>query len=213
MQGEFVRDFEDKFSEFTGVKNAYRGNILYYCPALITFSIGFKKDDEAIVPAFTWISTANVVEHLGGKVVFCDIDLKTFNIDVEKIESHITSKTKAIIPVHLFGLPANMKKKILQLAEKYNLFIIEDAACGFGSKYHGQHVGSFGKTGCFSFHPRKAITTGEGGMITTNDDNLAKELRSLRDHGASITDFQRHNGAKPYLLADYPLCRFQLPYD
>ena len=83
-------------------------------------------------------------------MVFCDIDLKTFNIDVEKIESHITSKTKAIIPVHLFGLPAEMKK-ILQLAEKYNLFIIEDAACGFGSKYHGQHVGSFGKTGCFSF--------------------------------------------------------------
>tara|TARA_Y100001935_G_C17269734_1_gene491240 strand:- start:147 stop:1310 length:1164 start_codon:yes stop_codon:yes gene_type:complete len=207
VQGEFVRDFEDKFSEFTGVKNSIAVTSCTTALHLSLSALGFKKDDEAIVPAFTWISTANVVEHLGGKVVFCDIDLKTFNIDVEKIESHITSKTKAIIPVHLFGLPAEMKK-ILQIAEKYNLFIIEDAACGFGSKYHGQHVGSFGKTGCFSFHPRKAITTGEGGMITTNDDNLAKELRSLRDHGASITDLQRHNGAKPYLLAEYPYAGF-----
>tara|TARA_B100001250_G_C19791764_1_gene786839 strand:- start:71 stop:1249 length:1179 start_codon:yes stop_codon:yes gene_type:complete len=207
VQGEFVRDFENKFSEFTGVKNSIAVTSCTTALHLSLSALGFNKDDEAIVPAFTWISTANVVEHLGGKVVFCDIDLKTFNIDVEKIESLITPKTKAIIPVHLFGLPAEMNK-ILQLAEKYNLFVIEDAACGFGSEYHGQHVGSFGKTGCFSFHPRKAITTGEGGMITTNDDNFAEKLRSMRDHGASITDHQRHHGAKPYLLADYPFAGF-----
>tara|TARA_Y100001970_G_C14255375_1_gene874965 strand:- start:4581 stop:5759 length:1179 start_codon:yes stop_codon:yes gene_type:complete len=207
VQGEFVRDFENKFSEFTGIKNSIAVTSCTTALHLSLSALGFKKDDEAIVPAFTWISTANVVEHLGGKVVFCDIDLKTFNIDVEKIESLITPKTKAIIPVHLFGLPAEMNK-ILQLAEKYNLFVIEDAACGFGSEYHGQHVGSFGKTGCFSFHPRKAITTGEGGMITTNDDNFAEKLRSMRDHGASITDHQRHHGAKPYLLADYPFAGF-----
>ena len=207
VQGEFVRDFENKFSEFIGVKNSIAVTSCTTALHLSLSALGFNKDDEAIVPAFTWISTANVVEHLGGKVVFCDIDLKTFNIDVEKIESLITPKTKAIIPVHLFGLPAEMNK-ILQLAEKYNLFVIEDAACGFGSEYHGQHVGSFGKTGCFSFHPRKAITTGEGGMITTNDDNFAEKLRSMRDHGASITDHQRHHGAKPYLLADYPFAGF-----
>jgi dTDP-4-amino-4,6-dideoxygalactose transaminase len=164
---------------------------------------GFGPGDEAIVPAFTWISTANVVEHLGGKVVFCDIDLDTFNIDVEQIESKITSKTKAIFPVHLFGLSADMNP-ILDLARKYNLFVVEDAACGFGSKYKSEHVGSLGDTGCFSFHPRKAITTGEGGMVTTNDDSLAEKIRRLRDHGAAVTDLQRHLGARPYLLADHP---------
>lgn len=203
VQGKFVRDFENKFAEFAGVRNAIAVTSCTSALHLSLSALGFRKNDEAIVPAFTWISTANVVEHLGGKVVFCDIDLKTFNIDVEKIESLITPKTKAIIPVHLFGLAANMSK-ILKLAGKYNLLVIEDAACGFGSEYKNQHVGSFGDTGCFSFHPRKAITTGEGGMITTNDDNLAKKLRCMLDHGASITDFERHNGKKPYLLADYP---------
>jgi dTDP-4-amino-4,6-dideoxygalactose transaminase len=164
---------------------------------------GFGPGDEAIVPAFTWISTANVVEHLGGKVVFCDIDLKTFNIDVDQIESKITDRTKAIFPVHLFGLSADMDP-ILDLARKYNLFVVEDAACGFGSKYKGKHVGTLGDTGCFSFHPRKAITTGEGGMVTTNDSNLAEKIRRLRDHGAAMTDLQRHLGARPYLLADHP---------
>ena len=165
--------------------------------------MGFKAGDEAIVPAFTWISTANVVEHLGGKVVFCDIDLDTFNIDVEQIESKITSRTKAILPVHLFGLSANLDP-ILKIAKRHNLWVIEDAACGFGSKYNDKHVGTFGDAGCFSFHPRKSITTGEGGMITTDDDDLAAKIRSMRDHGATLSDFQRHHGSKPYLLAEYP---------
>ena len=144
-----------------------------------------------------------MVEHLGGKVVFCDIDLGTFNIDIDQIESKITSKTKAIFPVHLFGLSADMDP-ILELAHKHNLFVVEDAACGFGSKYKGRHVGNFGDTGCFSFHPRKAITTGEGGMVTTNDSNLADKIRRLRDHGAAMSDLQRHLGARPYLLSDHP---------
>ena len=144
-----------------------------------------------------------MVEHLGGKVVFCDIDLKTFNIDIAQIESKITERTKAILPVHLFGLAADMGP-ILELANKYNLFVVEDAACGFGAKYKGRHVGNFGDTGCFSFHPRKAITTGEGGMVTTNDADLAEKIRRLRDHGAAMTDLQRHLGSRPYLLADHP---------
>jgi perosamine synthetase len=115
----------------------------------------------------------------------------------------ITPRTKAILPVHLFGLAADMAP-INRIAKQHGLWVVEDAACGFGSRYHGQHVGTLGDTGCFSFHPRKAITTGEGGMITTNDDALAEKLRRLRDHGAAMTDLQRHMGARPYLLADHP---------
>jgi len=203
VQGPKVKEFEDKWCVFTGAQNSIA---VTSCTSGLHLSLaasGFGPGDEAIVPAFTWISTANVVEHLGGKVVFCDIDLKTFNIDIAQIESKITSRTKAILPVHLFGLSADMDP-IMDLANKHNLFVMEDAACGFGSKYKGRHVGTFGNTGCFSFHPRKAITTGEGGMVTTNDDALAGKIRRLRDHGAAMTDLQRHLGARPYLLADHP---------
>ena len=203
VQGPKVKEFEDKWSAFTGAQNSIA---VTSCTSGLHLSLaasGFGPGDEAIVPAFTWISTANVVEHLGGKVVFCDINLETFNIDIAQIESKVTERTKAILPVHLFGFAADMDP-ILELAKKYNLFVVEDAACGFGAKYKGQHVGSFGNTGCFSFHPRKAITTGEGGMVTTNDDGLAEKIRRFRDHGAAITDLQRHLGARPYLLADHP---------
>lgn len=203
VQGPKVKEFENKWSAFSGAKHSIA---VTSCTSGLHLSLaasGFGPGDEAIVPAFTWVSTANVVEHLGGKVVFCDIGLGTFNIDIEQIESKITSKTKAILPVHLFGLSADMDP-ILELAHKHNLFVVEDAACGFGSKYKGQHVGTFGNTGCFSFHPRKAITTGEGGMVTTNDQELAEKIRRLRDHGAEMTDLQRHLGTRPYLLADHP---------
>ena len=176
---------------------------MHYGTSYFIGSLGFGPGDEAIVPAFTWISTANVIEHLGGKVVFCDIDLETFNIDRDQIESKITNKTKAILPVHLFGLAAEMKA-INAIARQYNLWVVEDAACGFGSRYHGSHVGTLGNTGCFSFHPRKAITTGEGGMVTTHDGQLAERIRRLRDHGAAMSDLQRHLGSRPYLLADHP---------
>ena len=166
-------------------------------------ALGFGPGDEAIVPAFTWISTANVVEHLGGKVVFADIDLATFNINPEGLEALISPRTKAILPVHLFGLSADMQA-INSISRRHGLWVVEDAACGFGATLHGSHVGTFGSTGCFSFHPRKAITTGEGGMITTNDPHLAERLRRLRDHGAAMSDLQRHLGSRPYLLADHP---------
>lgn len=203
VQGPKVHEFEEKWSAFTGAKHSIAVTSCTTALHLSLAALGFGPDDEAIVPAFTWISTANVVEHLGGKVVFCDIDLNTFNLDVNQLESKITAKTKAILPVHLFGLAADMSA-INAIAQKHNLWVIEDAACGFGSRINNKHVGTFGNTGCFSFHPRKAITTGEGGMVTTNDDELAEKIKRLRDHGAAMSDLQRHLGARPYLLADHP---------
>lgn len=203
VQGPKVQEFEDKWSKFTGAQHSIAVTSCTTALHLSLVALDIKPGDEVIVPAFTWISTANVVEHLDAKVVFCDIDLNTFNIDPRQIESKITSRTKAILPVHLFGLAADIAA-IRDIAEKHNLKIVEDAACGFGARYNCKHVGTFGDTGCFSFHPRKAITTGEGGMITTNNGKLAEKLRRLRDHGAAMSDLQRHMGAKPYLLADHP---------
>ena len=203
VQGPKVREFEDKWSAFTGAEHSIAVTSCTTALHLSLAALGFGPGDEAIVPAFTWISTANVVEHLGGTVVFCDIDPNTFNIDPAQIEEKISSRTKAILPVHLFGLAADMNA-INRISAKYGLWVIEDAACGFGARYKGQHVGTQGDTGCFSFHPRKAITTGEGGMITTKSAALAEKLRRLRDHGAALSDLQRHMGARPYLLADHP---------
>ena len=203
VQGPQVASFQDKWSAFTCAPNSIAVTSCTTGLHLSLAALGFGPGDEAIVPAFTWISTANVVEHLGGRVVFCDIDLNSFNIDVDQIAAKITPKTKAILPVHLFGLAADMAP-INALAKKHNLWVVEDAACGFGSLYHGKHVGTLGDTGCFSFHPRKAITTGEGGMVTTADAALAEKIQRLRDHGAAMSDLQRHLGPKPYLLADHP---------
>ena len=203
VQGPMVREFEEKWSSFTGAKHSIAVTSCTTALHLSLTALGLQPGDEVIVPAFTWVASANVVEHLGARVVFCDIDLNTFNLDVLQLQRKITPKTKAVLPVHLFGLSADMKA-INQLAKQHGLWVIEDAACGFGSRYHGRHVGTLGDVGCFSFHPRKAITTGEGGMITTNDSDLAEKLRRLRDHGASISDLQRHLGARPYLLADHP---------
>jgi perosamine synthetase len=203
VQGPKVQEFEAKWSNFTGSENSLAVTSCTTALHLSLAALDFGPGDEAIVPAFTWISTANVVEHLGGKVVFCDIDPLTFNIDVSQLESKITPRTKAILPVHLFGLSANMDP-INEIAKSNKLWVIEDAACGFGATYRGAHVGTLGTTGCFSFHPRKAITTGEGGMVTTSDSSLADKIRCLRDHGATMSDLQRHMGAKPYLLADHP---------
>ncbi len=203
VQGPKVREFEERWSAFTGAKHSIAVTSCTTAIHLSLAALGLQPGDEVIVPAFTWISTANVVEHLGGTVVLCDIDLNTFNIDVEQLNQKITPKTKAIIPVHLFGLAAEMNE-INKIAKRHGLWVVEDAACGFGSRYQGQHVGTLSDAGCFSFHPRKAITTGEGGMITTNHDALAEKLRRLRDHGAAVSDLQRHLGARPYLLADHP---------
>lgn len=207
VQGPKVREFEEKWADFTGAPHAIAVTSCTTGLHLSAVALGLGPDDEVIVPAFTWIATANIVEHQQAKTVFCDIDIETFNIDVDQIEDLVTERTKGIIPVHLFGLAANMDA-VNAIARKHGLWVIEDAACGFGATYNGRHVGSLGDTGAFSFHPRKAITTGEGGMITLDDGDLAERIRQLRDHGAAMSDLQRHLGPRPYLLADHPVAGY-----
>ncbi len=207
VQGPKVREFETKWSDFTSSGHSLAVTSCTTGLHLAAVALGLSAGDEVIVPAFTWIATANIVEHQQATTVFCDIDLDTFNIDIASMEAAITPRTKGIIPVHLFGLPANMDA-VNALAKKHGLWVIEDAACGFGATYNGQHVGTLGDAGSFSFHPRKAITTGEGGMVTTNNADLAETIRQLRDHGAAMSDHQRHLGPRPYLLADHPLAGY-----
>jgi len=204
VQGPFVKEFEDKFGRFVNSDHSVATTSCTTALHLAVAALGLKPGDEVIVPAFTWVATANAVEYMGARPIFVDIDLATFNVDVARIEAAIGPRTVGIIPVHLFGLPADMNP-ILEIAQRHGLWTVEDAACGFGAWYAGRHVGTFGDLGCFSFHPRKSITTGEGGMITTDRDDLASMLRSLRDHGASRSDLQRHNQEAGYLLADYDL--------
>src|SRR4030043_175609 len=188
VQGGFVKEFEEKFSAFTGARFSIATTSCTTALHIAVVALGLKLGDEVIVPAFTWISTPNVVEYMGAKPIFCDINLNTFNINPNQIESLITSKTVGIIPVHLFGLCAEMNP-ILEIAKKHHLWVIEDAACALGAWYQGHQAGTFGEIGCFSFHPRKSITTGEGGMIITAQPEIDRLSRMLRDHGASQTYF------------------------
>lgn len=198
--GPKVRAFEEAFAERHQVKYAVAVTSATTALHLALVALDIKAGDEVIVPAFTWVSTANVVLYQGAKVVFCDIDPLTFNIDPKKLAEKITPKTKAIMVVHLFGLCAPMDQ-IKAVAG--DIPLIEDGACAAGSAYKGTPAGGLGLMGCFSFHPRKSITTGEGGMITTNDDSIGAKLQVLRNHGASISEEQRHHGPKPYILPDF----------
>ena len=203
--GPKVREFEQLFAERHQVKHAIAVTSATAALHVALVALGVAEGDEVIVPAFTWVSTANVVLYCGATLVFVDIDTKTFNLDPQKLKEKITNKTKAIIPVHLFGLCADMDV-INKIAGKIPL--VEDGACAAGAAYKNKPAGGLGNIGCFSFHPRKSITTGEGGMITTNDDSLAELISQLRNHGASISEEQRHHGPKPYILADFNIMGF-----
>lgn len=191
VQGANVLALEQSFNEFNRSKNAIalsNGTSTLHL-ALIALNIG--KGDEVIVPAFSYVATANVVEIVGATCVFVDIEPDTFNIDVNKIEAAITPKTKAIIPVHEFGLACDIEA-VMTIARKHNLYVIEDAACALGATQYGKHVGTFGNFGSFSLHPRKSITSGEGGVLLTNDSNLDKKVRQLRNHGIEMKDGIMH---------------------
>jgi perosamine synthetase len=182
-QGPKVAVFEQRFAAYVGAPYAAT---VSSCTAALHLAVLAAKcgpGDEVLVPAFTWISTPNAVECAGVRPVFCDIDPLTFNMDVEDAARRVTSRTRGIIPVHLFGLAAHMDG-IMGLAQQHNLFVIEDAACALGCFHGDRHAGTLGDIGCFSFHPRKSITTGEGGMLVTRWQPLDETFRSLRDIGS-----------------------------
>lgn len=201
-QGPKVKQFEDLFAQMHDVKKALAVSNCTTALHLALLACGVGEGDEVIVPAFTWVATANAVLYCNATPVFIDIDINTFNLDVKQLKEKVTTKTKAIIPVHLFGLCADIdyiRKNFPKLK------IVEDGACAAGASLHGRPAGSLGDVGCFSFHPRKSVTCGEGGMLTTNDEGIAGHLDMLRNHGGSISEEQRHHGAKPYLLAAYDI--------
>ncbi len=180
--GTFTLRFEEAFAKFVGAKHAIAVNsgTAALHAALLAFDV--KAGDEVIAPPFSFIATTNMVLLNGAKVVFADISPDTFNLDPKKVEKVITPKTRALLPVHLYGHPADMDP-LLDLAKKHDLKIIEDACQAHGSKYRGRDVGTLGDVGCYSLYPSKVITTGEGGLLTTNDDALAEKLRQIRTHG------------------------------
>ncbi|MBI3511394.1 MAG: DegT/DnrJ/EryC1/StrS family aminotransferase [Bacteroidetes bacterium] len=201
-QGPKVAEFEKLFAQRHQVKHALAVSNCTTALHLALLAGKVGPGDEVIIPAFTWVSTANAVLYCNATPVFCDVDPVTFNLDVADMKKRITSKTKAIIPVHLFGLCADVNA-VKNAAP--GIFIVEDGACASGAMLHGRSAGALGDVGCFSFHPRKSVTTGEGGMLTTNDDAIAEHLNRLRNHGASVSEEQRHKGPRPYILPEFDI--------
>ncbi len=200
-QGPKVAAFEKAFALRHNVKHAIAVTSATTGLHLALSAAGIGPGDEVIVPAFTWVSTANCVLYCGATPVFVDVDRETFNIDIADLKRRLSPRTRAVVPVHLFGLCADIEA-IRALATS-DILILEDAACAAGAASNSQPAGSLGDIGVFSFHPRKSITTGEGGMITTNNDRLAERARTLRNHGASVSEEERHVGPRPYLLPDF----------
>lgn len=192
-QGPRVAEFEQKFSAYVGCSHAVAVSSCTTALHLALVALGIGAGDEVICPSLSFIATANSIAYVGATPVFGDIDLATYNLDPDCIEALITPRTKAILVVHQIGLPAEMNT-LLQIARKHNLAVVEDAACAIGSEYDGKRIGTpLGTLACFSFHPRKVLTTGEGGMITTSDAALAERLRRLRQHAMSLSDVARHS--------------------
>jgi len=180
-QGPRTTEFEDKFREKVGAKYAYAVNSGTAALHIAYLSI-LKLGDEVITPAFTFFATASTVIYSNGKPIFADIDNRTFLIDPEDVKEKITERTRAIAPVHLFGNAANMDA-LNDLAEDHDLFIVHDSAQAHGTEYNGGDIGSFDTLNCYSFYPSKSMTTGEGGMVTTNDEKLYKLGKLIRSHG------------------------------
>lgn len=180
--GPFVEEFEKDFAAFIGTRNAVGVNSGTSALHLALLALNIGEGDEVILPANTFISTAWAISYVGAKPVFVDVDPRTYNIDINLLEDKITSKTKAIIPVHLYGQPADLSH-IMHLCEKHSIAMVEDAAQAAGAEYKKEKCGSFGIFGCFSFYPGKNLGAyGEAGAITTNDDELAERMRNLRNH-------------------------------
>lgn len=182
--GEEIKNFENEFSKYIGTKYGIGVNSGSDALFLAIKALGIGNGDEIITTSHTFISTADAIIRNGAKPIFVDIDSETYTIDVTQIENKITKRTKAIIPVHLYGHPVDMNP-LMEIAEKYNLFVIEDACQAHGAEYNGKKAGSIGDIGCFSFYPTKNLGAyGDGGILVTNDDDLAIKLSMLRNYGS-----------------------------
>jgi perosamine synthetase len=201
-QGPRVREFEAAFAERVGAAEAVATSNCTTALHLALYVSGVGPGDEVIVPSMSFIATANAVWQCGATPVFADVDPLTFNLDPEATERSITDRTKAIMPVHQLGLPADMDR-FLELAGRYGVALVEDAACAIGARYRSRPIGSLGPLTCFSLHPRKVITTGEGGMITLQDAGVAARLRQLRQHAMDVSDLARHS-ARDIVIESYP---------
>jgi dTDP-4-amino-4,6-dideoxygalactose transaminase len=199
-QGPRVAEFEGAFARHLGQPEAVAVSSCTTGLHLVLHALGLGRGDEVIVPSLSFIATANAVAHTGATPIFADIDLATYNLDPASAARAISRRTKAILLVHQVGLPANTAA-FRRLARRARVRLIEDAACAIGSEVAGRPVGSDADIAVFSFHPRKLVTTGEGGMIVTRSRTLARRLRSLRHHGVSVSDFARHRADRVVIEA------------
>lgn len=208
-QGPTTGEFERAFARRHQVTHALATTSCTAALHMAVLALDLGPGDELIVPAFTWVTSAHCAEYAGARVAFCDIDPVTFNMDPAAVEAAVTPRTKAILAVHLFGLAADMQA-LQTIARKRGLRIIEDAACAVGSEYQGKPVGSLSDLACFSLHPRKVITTGEGGVVTTESNDLADRVAALRNHGAN----RRKTPAqpKPYQMGAFDFLGYNLRF-
>jgi len=200
-QGPKVQEFEENFAKYVGSKYAVAVSSCTTALHLAMIVNDIVSGDEVICPSMSYIATANSIRHASATPVFAEVNPVTYNIDPIDAERRITKKTKAILIVHQIGMPADIDV-FTKLCNKYNLKLIEDAACAIGSAYKGKKIGSHSELVCFSFHPRKVITTGDGGMITTSNKEYYERLKLLRQHGMSINDRIRH-ASKKIIFEEY----------
>lgn len=207
-QGPKTAEFERLFGARHQARHSYATTSCTAALHLATLALGLGPGDEVVVPAFTWVTSAHCAEYVGAKAVFADIDLATYNLDPAAFERAITPRTRAVVAVHLFGKSAPMDE-ILGIARRHGIAVIEDAACATGTSYRGRPVGVIGDIGCFSLHPRKVITTGEGGIITTDSDDVAARVRALRNHGAT-GPAPGADPTRPYTMSTFDVIGYNL---
>ncbi|HEX8517520.1 MAG TPA: DegT/DnrJ/EryC1/StrS family aminotransferase [Bacteroidia bacterium] len=193
-QGPKVQEFEEKFASYVGTRYAVALSNCTTALHLAMIVAGIKEGDEVICPSMSYVATANSIKYVGATPVFAEVN-SAYNLDIADTERRITNKTKAVLLVHQVGMPADIGA-FRTLCDKHQLLLIEDAACAAGSSYKGKKIGSHSDLVCFSFHPRKVITTGDGGMITTNREDFYKRLKLLRQHAMSVNDRERHSSSK-----------------
>jgi perosamine synthetase len=202
-QGPRVAEFERVVADHVGAKHAVACSNCTTALHMALIALGVKPGDEVIVPSLSFIATANAVRYVGATPVFAEVDPRTYNLDPADVERRVNSRTRAIMVVHQIGLPADIDA-FIDIGRRHNLKVFEDAACALGSRYKDKPIGAHTEMACFSFHPRKVICTGDGGMITTNNAEYAERLRLLRQHGMNVSDAARHN-ARKVIIEEYPI--------